>query len=99
MDRRPCVYMMASRRNGTIYAGMTGNLPGRVRAHREGHYVGFTRRYKCDKLVWYEFVGTFPAAIAGENTLKNSTREDKKILIDAMNPEWLDLYESMLKSY
>lgn len=83
---------MASRRNGTLYTGVTSSLPHRVWQHREGFMGGFTKRYGCRILVWYELHATMPDAIAREKQIKAGSRADKLRLIEAMNPDWRDLY-------
>ena len=87
--------MMASRRNGTIYIGVTSNLAQRAFTHREGLLPGFTRRYGCKTLVYYEFYEDMPSAIAREKQLKGGSRKDKMTLIERLNPTWRDLYEEL----
>jgi putative endonuclease len=96
MPRDPCVYIMASRRNGTLYTGVTSNLPQRVWQHREGKTPGFTQRYNCKLLVFLEQHPTMPEAIAREKQIKAGSRAAKLRLIEGMNPEWSDLYERLL---
>jgi predicted GIY-YIG superfamily endonuclease len=86
---------MASKRNGTIYTGVTSNLPQRAFSHREGLLPGFTRRYGCKTLVYYEFYEDMPSAIAREKQLKGGSRMDKITLIERLNPTWRDLYEEL----
>jgi putative endonuclease len=93
--KQPAVYIMANRRNGTIYTGVTSDLVQRAWQHREGHSPGFTHRYECKLLVWYELHGTMEAAILREKQLKGGSRAKKLALIEAMNPEWKDLFESL----
>lgn len=88
------VYMMASKRNGTIYVGVSSDLQGRVYQHRSGETPGFTSRYGCRTLVWYERHDNIVAAIGREKELKKYHRRWKLDLIEAFNPEWLDLYET-----
>jgi putative endonuclease len=92
MARRPAIYIMASGRNGTLYAGVTSILPQRVYAHREGLHKGFTKRYGCKMLVYYEYYEDMPSAIAREKQIKAGSRRDKLALIEGMNPTWRDLY-------
>ncbi|MDD5321946.1 MAG: GIY-YIG nuclease family protein [Methylococcales bacterium] len=94
--KTPCVYMLASKRNGTLYAGVTSNLPRRVWQYKNDLVEGFTRRYGVHALVWYEVHETMENAIAGEKTIKEWKRQWKIDLIEAMNPEWRDLYEGIL---
>lgn len=95
MSKQPCVYMMSSRRNGTLYTGVTSNLAVRAHQHREGLMSGFTRRYGCKLLVYIEYFETMPDAIARGKQIKAGSRADKLRLIEARNPEWLDLYEQL----
>ena len=89
------VYILASRRNGTLYVGVTANLPRRVQEHQEGSGSEFTRRYGCRLLVWYERYERIVDAIAREKQIKAGSRRAKLALIEAMNPDWLDLYETL----
>ncbi len=86
------VYLMASQRNGTLYLGVTGNLPRRVHEHREGLISGFTRKYGVKLLVWYEPHSEMTLAIAREKEIKAWRRAWKLALIEKANPEWRDLY-------
>jgi putative endonuclease len=93
--KNPAVYVMASRRNGTMYVGVTADLPRRVCEHREGATPGFTRRYGCKMFVYYEIHQDMNSAIAREKQLKAGSRKQKLALIEAMNPEWRDLYPDL----
>jgi putative endonuclease len=93
--KQPAVYIMASRRNGTLYTGVTSDLPGRVWQHKNGT-TGFTARYACKTLVWYELHGEMIPAITREKQIKAGSRSKKLELIEALNPEWNDLYESIV---
>jgi putative endonuclease len=86
------VYMMASRRNGTLYVGVTTDLAGRVYDHREGLIPGFTATHGCKMLVWYEEFSDVSDAIYREKIVKKYYRRWKLKLIEDMNPEWNDLY-------
>ncbi len=90
--RQPAVYIMANRRNGALYIGVTSNLSLRVHQHREGITPGFTTRYGCKTLVYYESYEEMNSAIAREKQLKAGPRKRKLALIEALNPEWRDLY-------
>ena len=94
--RQPCVYIMASQRNGTLYTGVTSNLPRRAFEHREGLIDGFTRKYNCKLIVWYEVHETMEAAIIREKQIKAGSRKNKIRLIQALNPEWGDLYDTLI---
>lgn len=94
--REPCVYILASRRNGTLYIGVTSDLPGPVWQHRNDLVAGFTRRYRVHRLVWLESHETMESAIAREKTLKNWKRAWKLQLIEDANPYWRDMYPDLL---
>ena len=88
----PCVYILASRRQGTLYIGVTSDLLKRVWEHRNDAVASFTSRYGVHDLVWHEVHETMESAIAREKTLKEWKRVWKIDLIEQMNPEWRDLY-------
>ena len=87
---------MASKRNGTLYAGVTSNLVQRSWQHREGLIRGFTRRYGCKLLVWFEVHETVEHAISREKQIKGGSRKAKMRLIEASNPDWRDLYPEIV---
>ena len=93
--KRPATYMMANRRNGALYVGVTSNIGQRVWQHREGVIDGFTKRYGCKLLVWFEVAETMDAAILREKQIKGGSRAKKLVLVEAMNPRWDDLYEQV----
>jgi predicted GIY-YIG superfamily endonuclease len=93
--KQPAIYIMASGRNGTLYTGVTSNLPQRVWQHREGVSDGFTRRYGCKTLVWFELADTMDAAISREKQIKGGSRSKKLALIEGINPQWQDLYPTI----
>ncbi len=95
MEKGGFVYIVASRRNGTIYIGVTSNLLKRAWEHREGVADGFTTRYGCKSLVWFERCETIEAAITREKQLKEWRRAWKLRLIEAVNPNWDDLFPSL----
>jgi putative endonuclease len=95
MEKLFCVYILASDRNGTLYVGVTSNLPQRVWQHREGLVEGFTNEYGVKQLVWYEVHGEAMAAFTREKQIKKWNRLWKLNLIEKMNPEWRDLYEDI----
>ena len=90
------VYLLASRRHGTLYVGVTSDLIRRLHQHRESLADGFTKRYGVKRLVWFESTSDVMAAIRREKQLKNWKREWKIALIERGNPEWKDLYPSIL---
>ena len=93
--KQPAVYMMATRRNGTLYTGVTSDLVQRAWQHREGVVAGFSKRYGCKLLVWYELHGSMEAAIIREKQLKGGSRLKKLALIEAFNPSWKDLFPTL----
>ena len=94
--KQPCVYIMASRRNGTLYAGVTSNLPKRAFEHREGLVAGFSRKHGCKILVWYELHSSMIEAITREKQIKAGNRAKKLALIESLNPSWKDLYGDLI---
>ncbi len=86
------VYILASRRNGTLYAGVTNDLIGRVNEHREGLVPGFTKRYGVKLLVYFEEHGDIDEAIKREKRIKRWRRKWKLALIESQNPQWRDLW-------
>jgi putative endonuclease len=93
--KQPAVYILASCRNGTLYTGVTSDVAKRVWQHREGLADGFTKRYGCKLLVWFELADTMDVAIAREKQIKGGSRAKKLALIEAANPEWRDLWEDI----
>ncbi len=89
---QPAVYLMANKRNGTIYVGVTSDLQQRVWQHRGGLVEGFTLRYGCKLLVWYELHATMEYAITREKQIKAGSRRKKLALIEEGNPQWRDLF-------
>lgn len=96
MVKQPAVYILANRRNGTLYTGVTSNLIKRVWEHKNDLADGFTHRYAVHMLVYYEMHGTMDAAITREKQIKAGSRAKKLHLIESMNAEWVDLYDSIL---
>lgn len=95
MDKDFYVYMLASKKNGTIYKGVTSDLVKRVWQHKEENGSQFTSRYDVKNLVWYKYCETHDNAIDFEKRLRRYPRQWKINLIEEMNPEWNDLYESI----
>lgn len=93
--KRPCVYILASQRNGTLYVGITSDLLKRVWEHKNDVVEGFTKRYSVHSLVWYEPHDTMESAIMREKAIKEWKRTWKLDLIEKANPEWKDLYENI----
>jgi putative endonuclease len=92
MSEQFYVYILASKRNGTLYIGMTNNLVRRVWEHKNDAVAGFTKKYGIHQLVWFETADTASAAITREKQLKKWNRAWKLQLIEELNPEWRDLY-------
>jgi putative endonuclease len=91
----PVVYIMANKRNGTIYTGVSSNIPARDYIHKHGILPGFTSRYGCHLLVWYEVHETMESAILREKQLKGGSRKKKLALIERNNPEWRNLSDTL----
>jgi putative endonuclease len=89
--KQPCVYILASEQNGTLYVGVTSDLRSRTWQHKNDEIEGFTRRYSVHTLVWYEVHESMSGAIQREKAIKNWTRARKLETIEAINPEWRDL--------
>jgi putative endonuclease len=94
-EKVPAVYILASRRHGTLYIGMTSGLCSRIAAHKDGNIPGFTRKYGVKMLVWYEYLGSMEEAIRREKQLKEWRRGWKIELIEKLNPVWRDLFEEL----
>ena len=95
MEKEPAIYILASRRNGTLYVGVTSDLVGRISEHKQDLIDGFTKRYKVHLLVHYEIFDDMGTAIRREKQLKKWPRARKIALIEARNPAWTDLYWEM----
>ncbi len=93
--KQPCVYILASKRNGTLYIGTTSNLVQRVWQHKNDVAEGFTERYGVTTLVWYEAHETMLSAIEREKQLKEWRRVWKLQMIERSNPSWRDLFEDL----
>jgi putative endonuclease len=96
VNKQPAVYILASKRNGTLYIGVTSNLVKRTWEHKNNIVEGFTKKYGVHQLVWYELHGTMESAIIREKRLKDWKRAWKLKLIEGKNPEWRDLYETII---
>jgi putative endonuclease len=94
-EKRPCVYILASRRNGTLYVGMTTDLARGVFEHRARAVPGFTKQYGVDRLVYVEFHETIADGALRERQMKRWKRAWKLALIERDNPQWRDLYEEL----
>ncbi len=96
MERQPCVYILASKKRGTLYTGVTSNLAKRIWEHKNNLVAGFTSRYGVHNLVWYEMSDTMGSVIQKEKEIKNWKRKWKIELVEQSNPEWRDLYFNIL---
>ena len=94
--KQPAVYIMANKPNGTLYTGVTSDLPKRVYEHKNGIKSEFTSQYKCHSLVYFAVYEDMEAAISEEKRIKAGSRKQKLYLIENMNPAWDDLYQSIL---
>jgi|TARA_R110000744_G_scaffold322033_1_gene428042 putative endonuclease len=90
------VYMLASSRNGTLYTGVTSNLETRIWQHKNDTFPGFSRKYGCKRLVWFECHDDIAEAILREKRIKRWRRAWKLDLIETGNPDWTDLYPGLL---
>lgn len=95
-NKQPCVYILANRRNGTLYTGVTSDLVKRVWEHRSDLIEGFTKRYGVHRLVYFELHGEMGGAIRREKQIKKWNRAWKITLIERANPQWCDLWESIV---
>ena len=96
MLKQPAVYIVTSKRNGTLYIGVTSDLVKRIWEHKNNMVEGFTKRYDVHRLVWYELHATMESAIKREKQLKNWKRKWKLELIESINPDWKDLYNTIV---
>ena len=96
MEKRPAIYIMANKRNGTLYTGVTSNLIQRVYQHKNNAIPGFTGSYNCKLLVYYELYEDMLSAITREKQIKGGSRKKKFALIEEINSQWSDLYPGIL---
>jgi putative endonuclease len=96
VSKQPAVYILASKRNGTLYIGVTSNLIKRIWEHKNNLVQGFTKQYNVHDLVWYEMHENMESVIAREKTLKEWKRIWKLELIESSNPDWSDLYNTIV---
>jgi putative endonuclease len=96
MDKQPAVYILSSRKNGTLYVGVTSDLIQRIWEHRNDLVEGFTKRYGVHHLVWYEMHESMDSALKREKRMKDWKQEWKVQLIEKTNPNWEDLYYSII---
>ena len=96
MGKTYCAYILASKKNGTLYIGVTGNLPKRMWEHRTGAVIGFTKKYGVHMLVYYECGENVEGALMREKELKRFKRKEKIALIERGNPKWKDLSDGLV---
>ena len=96
MNKQPAVYILASKRNGTLDVGVTSDLVKRVWEHKNNMVEGFTKQYNVHELVWYELHESMESAIVREKRLKDWKRSWKLKLIESKNPEWVDLFDTIV---
>ena len=96
MHTESYIYLLANKHNNVLYTGVTNDLIRRIYEHKSKLVVGFTQKYNVDRLVYYEICGSIVAAIEREKQIKGWSRKKKQDLINALNPEWNDLYRSLL---
>jgi putative endonuclease len=96
MSKQPAVYILASKRNGTLYVGVTSDLKKRVWEHKNDLVEGFTKRYGVHQLVYYELHGEIMSAIRREKQIKKWNRSWKVELIERQNPDWRDLWDGVI---
>lgn len=95
MNKQPAVYFLTNKRNGTLYVGVTSNLPARMWQHKTDQLDGFTKKYQIHKLVYFELHNEMTSAIEREKQIKKWRRRWKLDLIINSNPEWNDLYDEI----
>ncbi len=94
--KQPAVYILTNKKDGTLYTGVTSDLPKRIYDHKNGITKGFTSKYNCSNLVYFETYDDMEHAIAREKQIKAGSRKKKIALIESKNPEWRNLYEDII---
>lgn len=95
--KQPAIYIVTNKRNGTLYTGVTSDLVQRVSQHKAKTLKGFTSKYDCSLLAYYELFEDMEHAIMREKQIKSWSRKKKLLLIESINPEWKDLYDDIIK--
>jgi putative endonuclease len=95
-QKQPALYIMTNSTNTVLYTGVTSNLVQRIYQHKDKTIKGFTSKYNCTKLVYFELFDDMTNAIIREKQIKGGSRQKKRELIESINPQWSDLYESLL---
>lgn len=96
MQKYGYIYILFNKRNGTLYTGVTSNLVQRIYQHKNKVIDGFSKKYDIDKLGYYEVFDDIESAIIREKQIKSGSRSNKIKLIESLNPEWKDLYDSII---
>ena len=96
MQKQGYIYILFNKRNGTLYTGVTSNLVQRIYQHKNKVIDGFSKKYDIDKLGYYEVFDDIESAIIREKQIKSGSRSNKIKLIKSLNPEWKDLYDSII---
>ena len=96
MDKKGYIYILFNKKDGTLYTGVTSDLIKRIYGHKNKFVEGFTKKYNIDKLGYYEAFDNITTAIEREKQIKAGSRKNKIKLIESINPEWQDLYETLL---
>ena len=94
--KQPAIYIVTNKKNGTLYTGVTSDLIKRIYEHKESLIKGFTKKYDCKILVFYELYDTMELAILREKQIKGFSRKRKLDLIETINPYWRDLYKDIM---
>ena len=94
--KQPCIYILTNKPNGILYTGVTSHLKQRIWQHKNKLVDGFTRKYNCHRLVYFELHGDMEAAVSREKQIKNWKRAWKISLIEQINPQWKDLWEDII---
>lgn len=97
MMKQPAIYIVTNKRNGTLYTGVTSNLPQRVAQHKNKTLKGFTAKHDCAILAYYEVLNDMEQAILREKQIKAGSRKKKLALIESLNPNWKDLYDDIIQ--
>ncbi len=97
MNKQGYIYILFNKRNGTLYTGVTSDIVKRIYEHKNKLVDGFTKKYKIDKLGYYEIYNDITKAIEREKQIKAGSRKKKIELIESMNPEWKDLYDMIIQ--
>lgn len=96
MERKPAVYLLSNKNNTVIYTGVTSDLIKRIWHHRQKTIDGFTKKYNCTRLLYFEIFTDMESAITREKQIKGGSRKKKELLINGFNPDWRDLYEEII---